>query len=173
MTKVVTKVCDNTDSGSNKPVVHVKFRSRKFKFREKDETSTCVTEVLNSEKVGKNKDDWARGSTQTWGYQHFDDWLHGAQEHNFLGRCAKLQPHDQLVFKVVIHRKVETVFDYLWIDDIEICGLNVTFGSAGETNSKWGWRSGGKKGVWTKEGQDTSETEWLSLIEEDSDRLRA
>ena len=59
------------------------------------------------------------------------------------------------------------------IDDIEICGLNVTFGSAVETNSKWGWRSGGKKGVWTKEGQDTSETEWLSLIEEDSDRLRA
>ena len=46
---------------------------------------------------------------------------------------------------------------------IEICGLNVTFGSAGETISKWGWRSGGKKGVWTKEGDDTSETEWLKL----------
>ena len=55
MTKVVTKVCDNTDSGSNEPVVRVKFRSRKFKFREKDETSTCVTEVLNSEKLERTR----------------------------------------------------------------------------------------------------------------------
>ena len=120
MTKVVTKVCDNTNSGSNEPVVRIKFRSRKFKFREKDETSTCVTGVLNSGKVGKDRNDWARGSTKTWGYQQFEDWWHGAQEHNFLGRCAKLQPLDQLVFKVVIHRKVETVFDYLWIEDRDV-----------------------------------------------------
>ena len=41
MTSVVSKVCNNPNSGMEDGLVRLRFRSKKFKFHEEDETFIC------------------------------------------------------------------------------------------------------------------------------------
>ena len=135
---------------------------------------------MDSGITGHWKNDWSRDSTQTWGYEQFEHW-NGlgwiAQEHNFLGSCAKdFRPHDQLVFKAVVPSDNETAFDFF--DNLEICNLIVTFGNnypAQRGSSRWEWSGkrgvGGRQdGAWTSsewtfvpEGGGEAETDWLLM----------
>ena len=143
MNKAVTRVCKNKWSGSDDSVF-LKFKSTK---REKNETFTCRTKILDTGFIGAWVDDWSSGSTQTWGHWVFPSSInHGASDHNFLGECAKdFRPYDKLEFKVIIARP-NVIFD-----DVEICKLTVTFGKnypKQEGSSQWVW-GGDWWGAWT------------------------
>ena len=157
MNKVVNTVCDNWESGTNDRV-RLKFKSYKY-TPSLAIPYTCETNILDTGIIGYRVNDWATGSTQTWGHKSWNDWILGFQEHNFLGSCAKdFRPYDQLMFQVVNHN----------VDQVEICKLVVTFG-ANNSNEREVWEWSQEKGVssWTNHriwlGAGLYRTDWLLL----------
>ena len=148
---VESRVCNNDYSGTDDNV-YLEFKSRK---REKNETFTCRTKILDTGKVGAWVNDCSTGSTQTWGYSkvspEFISHNYGKPEHNFLGECGKdFRPYDELEFKVIIPPQIID----LGTDDVEICKLSVTFGKhypKQEGSSRWVWGGDNKNGAWTFE----------------------
>ena len=152
----------------------------------------CDTELLDSGIIGHwHKNNWNRDSTQTWGFEQYYEWYplenkdgytvwthDGAQEHNFLGSCAKdFRPHNQLIFKAVVPSRNGTHRE-TYFESLEICNLIVTFGNNypdQRGSSRWEWSGkrgvGGRQdGAWTSsewtfipEGGGEAETDWLLL----------
>ena len=164
MNTVVTTVCNNFESGTNH-LVFLKFKTYKFTPSLKI-PYTCETNNLDTGKVGISVNDWARGSTQTWGHKSWNGWILGFQEHNFLGSCAKdFRPYDQLMFQVV----TPLGFVVFYHEQVEICKLVVTFG-ANNSNEREVWEWSQEKGVssWNNKyhiveyGRE-ARTDWLRL----------
>ena len=159
MNKVVNTVCDNWFSGTDDPV-RLKFKSYKY-TPSLAIPYTCETNILDTGIIGYRVNDWATGSTQTWGHERWDDVSYGIQDHNFLGPCAKdFRSYDQLMFQVVIPPTCdEHVFEP---DDVEICKLVVTFGK--NESEMWEWSQAEGTSSWTSGSHwDGANTNWLLL----------
>ena len=148
MQSVVSTVCNNWESGTD-DTVWIRFKTTKSMdglnydpWLPMGSNFHCITERLEKESES-NWANWRRGSTQTWGYERREDF-----EHNYLGSCARdFRPTDHLEFRVVMR-------DHDFLDDLEICGLRVTFGSKDQKGSSiWEWkRTDGPpgEGAWKK-----------------------
>ena len=151
MQSVESRVCNNWESGTKEDV--------KIRFKSTKSSSTCRTEVLDRAigymltlpHLSSLLTNWGRNTSETWGYERYEEEGIRDDDHNYLGSCAKeFRPSDDLEFRVEIitDAPIDT------IDDVEICHLRVRFGRKDQKGSSiWEWsRTDGPpgEGAWKK-----------------------
>ena len=150
MQSVESRVCNNWESGTKEDV--------KIRFKSTKSSSTCRTEVLDRAigymltlpHLSSLLTNWGRNTSETWGYERYEEEGIRDDDHNYLGSCAKeFRPSDDLEFRVEMPAS-----EHL-IDDVQICHLRVTFGSKDQKGSstwEWSgdWAYGKGEGAWKK-----------------------